>query len=172
MTGNMLLVCLFVCSLCASDRALEEAAREFERLARGADQTEFGDYLVGRIIDEDSLLQAHEEEIRRMIGEFLNSDEYAEARIAAIMHYFSEEEIRALSRELEAGALHRPGRSEQSALLSRYERLFDVLEKKFVEHVRELLRHRELKREPRRRGHRRPSRNSTSDSTAEENAVD
>jgi len=135
------LLCLLLffsaCSL-AVDQSHHNAAHELMRLLQQKSGTLFIDTVVHTITRSDSALKKHELDIYTLIQTYLNSPEYKETRINAIMYYFSEPEIRAIVKVVKNPSFtnHSP---EQVALFKKYERVFNRLEKEFIEYMKERL---------------------------------
>ncbi len=115
-----------------------EAALELMEATQSDDNTEFINMIVNRIIERDTSLFADRENIYNVIHTYINSDDYRETRAKAIMHYFTEKEIREITVIIRDPLFHN-STEEQSALVKKYQKIFDTLGKKFIEYIQKKL---------------------------------
>ena len=121
------------------DQGHYEAAWELMNLAQEINVSVFLDTIIKKITEKDSTLKEHRDEIYSIIQKYLRSNEYKELRINAIMHFFRESEIRELITLLKNPSFHNRT-SEQVGILKKYEKIFNGLEKEFIEHIKKKLR--------------------------------
>lgn len=120
------------------DQAHYEAALELTKLAHETSVSVFLDTIVNKIAEKDSTLAKHKNDIYSILQKYLNSQEYKELRIQAIMHFFREPEIRDIIILLKNPSFLNRTR-EQVAILKKYERIFSGLEKEFIEYIKKKL---------------------------------
>ena len=118
----------------AFDQSHYDAAFELMRLLQQRSGTFFIDTVINTITGRDTALKKHENDIYTLIQTYLNSQEYKETRIKTIMYYFTEAEIRAIAKVVKNPSFTNHSK-EQVSLVKKYEKVFNKLEKEFIEYI-------------------------------------
>ncbi len=118
----------------AQEQSHYDAARELMETLHEKAGAGFIDTVVNKIVAQKPAMKQHENVIYKHIKRYLNSSAYEETRIKAILHYFTETEIRDIAKIVNNPSFHN-ATGEQMALIKKYEKVFKRLEKLFIEYI-------------------------------------
>lgn len=142
---------LLFCFYCfTQEQSHYDAALELMGIIHENQGFEFVDTVINKILEKEPDLKDSKDDIYTILQNYLNSSEYRETRIRAIMHYFNEIEIREITIKLKNPSFHN-STQEQMALLKKYERIFRGLEAEFIEYIKRKL-HKNIKSKQYKRG--------------------
>ncbi len=123
----------------AKDPSHYAAARKLVSVAKMFDRSSLVDSLIDNIVISEPALQEYRGEIHALVRDYISSDAYRELRIDAIVHFFTEAEIKGLITALQKPSMRLSTR-EQSLLLKKYEKIFKGIKTELVEYMQRRLR--------------------------------
>lgn len=132
MAGLLLLVVAFCSS--AVEPSHYEAAAKLIKVTKRFSTSGFVDTIINQLVAAEPSLKEYKKEIYNIIKTYINSDEFRETKIQAVMYYFTEQEIVQITNKLRDPSFHSSSK-EQAGLVARYNKTFTILKGKFIEYI-------------------------------------
>ena len=132
-SAGMLLVLAAICSW-AVEPSHYEAAVKLIDVTKKFSSSGFVDTIINQLIAAEPSLKEYKQEIDDVIRNYINSNEFRETKIQAVMYYFTEPEIVQITNKIKDPSFHASSK-EQAGLVARYNKTFDILKGKFIEYI-------------------------------------
>lgn len=127
-------VLLFALGISAVEPSHYEAATKLIKVTKKFSTSGFVDTIINQLVASEPSLKEHKKEIDNVIRAYINSSEFRETKIQAIMYYFTEPEIILITNKIRDPSFHASSK-EQAGLVARYNKTFEILKGKFIEYI-------------------------------------